>query len=35
LFLQIEIMLGKIMKFDELMVAAAEESEVEDGEQRA
>jgi hypothetical protein len=28
-------MLGKIMKFDELMVAAAEESEVEDDEQRA
>jgi hypothetical protein len=34
LFLQIEIVLGKREKFDELMDAAVEEREVEDGEHR-
>jgi hypothetical protein len=34
LFLQIEIVLGKSKKFDELMAAAVEEREVEDGEHR-
>jgi hypothetical protein len=32
LFLQIDIVLGKREKFDELMDAAVEEREVEDGE---
>jgi hypothetical protein len=35
LFLQIEIVLGKSEKFDELIAAAAEEKEVEDCEQQA
>jgi hypothetical protein len=35
LFLQIEIVLGKSEKFDELMAAAAKERGVEDGEQQA
>jgi hypothetical protein len=34
LFLQIEIVLGKSEKFDELMAAAAEEREVEEANNR-